>query len=173
MAQYLAEMIKAAEGDETLKPRCAELIMQLWEKRRTFAHGDPLGQYDRLIEPLEAILRTDTGRFPTPRGPTGAPKEADAWMRLARQVDKASTTLIAFCIRAAAQSITPPDEELLEAADLVESGPQNKYVRLIRAVGGLDEIQPVPKPDEVLSEAEKELEIALENIRAKAFPTPD
>lgn len=130
MSHYLAECIERAESDETTKDECAEVILRIWNHRRRFPGGDPLGQYDKLLDPLSKIFRRQ-GRYPVLSDPRRPEDTANGWMDLAVELEQISSELIGFSIREAIKDIEQPDPEILKFADSLDPGAQSEYVKIV------------------------------------------
>jgi hypothetical protein len=166
MGHYLAQKIEAAKVDPSLQDECAELILRIWQSRAGIPSGDLLGQYDRLVEPLQDLLRTQRRFFTPGRAPAPIDDPVNIWVKVALDIDKLSGKLIAYAMRSAVQLLPEPDKDILAFADQVEGNSVNQYVRLLYE-GAKEE---KPSLDE-----EKQVALnALSKIRAlvtKAFST--
>ena len=138
MAHYLAELLTASESDASLRPQCATLILQLWEKRSVLPKGDPLGRYDGLIGPLRKLFRLEQ-RWDIPERPRKPNDPASTWLDIAKRLDHASSAIIAYALRKAIGYIEQPNEELLKLATLVEPDAQTNFVELVLVLGLLNE----------------------------------
>jgi hypothetical protein len=144
MAHYIAELIEAAETakaeDRPAKlAKCADAILDLWERRHQLPNGK------RPFEDLEPILRAlesldpndDTPRyFRSPRtaaNETEQNPETRKWLELADGLDYSAKILIRHCLTQAAKTALDKSKDwvaLAKAAGL-DDGIDLQVIRII------------------------------------------
>jgi hypothetical protein len=146
MAHHLAEHLQALEafsGAERVdaEQEVADLIVQLWERRRTMPmREDPLSLADSVVR---AVARLDPeagpfrffGRFDEDAGPSQAEVEANEALKLALGIDEATGQLVRSLVRYAAMTAVSHDADWIRGAEAMKDA----TIRDIRRVFDLEE----------------------------------
>lgn len=119
LAHYLAEKIIGAERakkpeKDRLQQECCELILQLWRHRADYQNRRPLESFEPVFEAL-AALKDDQHWWATVRHDKEPVSPAGRWLKLAREVDRSSKTLVRWCIASASMIATEAELEWLSS----------------------------------------------------------
>ncbi|MGY4303837.1 hypothetical protein ACVIJ6_001080 [Bradyrhizobium sp. USDA 4369] len=148
IAHHLAEKLlahKSAAGPAkaTLEAELVDTILKLWKHRAYYPRGTkPFEGYDAVLRALESFdPKPDNGRYffyPAADELTkSATPTAQAWIDMAKMIDRGARAMINICFQQAARASQQPDETWISAAQvLAEEADRDvivvKYVKTLQ-----------------------------------------
>ena len=168
IAHYLVEKIEAAKSDPAVESECADLILKLWNSRKRFPSGDPLGSYEKLLKGLKELFpaepRISIAGY-SPRLRKGSPEEK--WLQIACEINRQSRCLIATAVKEAVKCTKAENDELISMAAKLAPDLQTEALMELKFIAAGDEAkaEKTNNADDSVARAMERLKKAMDRYK--------